>query len=122
MEHEPFTWLGALGLPEKIVTAGLVAVLLIGFALSIRRKLVSTDSAIDPEDGVTRRNLAEVFVETISGLAEGVIGHGYERYVPLLGSFFIFILVCNLIGLVPGFSPDLRKTENRVSLALLVRF
>ena len=105
MEHEPFTWLGALGLPEKIITAGLVAVLLVGFALSLRRKLAVVDSAIDPEDGITSRNVGEVFVEAISGLAEGVIGHGYERYVALLGSFFIFILVCNLIGLVPGFSP-----------------
>ena len=105
MEHEPFTWFGALGLPDKIATSGLVAVLLVVFALSVRRRLVVTESAIAPEDGITRRNLAEVLVEAISGLAEGVIGHGAERYVPLLGTFFVFILVCNLIGFVPGFSP-----------------
>jgi F-type H+-transporting ATPase subunit a len=29
--------------------------------------------------------------------------HG-KKYVPLIGSIFIFILTCNLIGLVPGFS------------------
>jgi F-type H+-transporting ATPase subunit a len=57
------------------------------------------------EDGVTARNVAEVLAESIAGLAEGVIGHGAARYVPLLASFFIFILVCNLIGLVPGFVP-----------------
>ena len=45
------------------------------------------------------------FVEAISGLAEGVIGHHSERYVPLLAAFFVFILVANLIGLVPGFVP-----------------
>ena len=105
MHHESFTWLGALGLPEKIATAGLVAAMLIGFALAVHRKLASAAAALTPEDGVTSRNIAEAFVEAMVGLAEGVIGHGAERHVPLLGSFFAFILVCNLVGLVPGFSP-----------------
>src|SRR5690242_11919873 len=105
MEHEPFTWFGAVGVPEKIATSGFVALLLVVFGLVVRRRLASVEAAIPPEDGVTRRNVAEVFVEAISGLAEGVIGHGADRYVPLLATFFIFILVCNLIGLVPGFSP-----------------
>jgi F-type H+-transporting ATPase subunit a len=105
MEHEPFTWFGAIGLPDKIATSGLVAALLVLFAVVVHRRLAATESAITPEDGITGRSLAEVFVEAMSGLAEGVIGHGAERYVPLLATFFIFILVCNLIGLVPGFSP-----------------
>ncbi len=105
MEQEPFTWVGALGLPEKIATAGLVAGLLVVFAALVNRKLGATDAAVEPEDGITARNLAESLVEAISGLAEGVIGHGAQRYVPLLASFFVFILACNLIGLVPGFSP-----------------
>ena len=69
MEHEAFTWFGALGLPEKIATAGLVAGLILAFAASVRRQLSATEAAITPEDGVTARNLAEVFVEAISGLA-----------------------------------------------------
>ena len=105
MEHEPFTWIGALGLPEKIATGGLVAALLVVFAVQVSRKLGATEAALDPEDGITTRNLAEAVVEGISGLAESVIGHGAERYVSLLASFFVFILACNLIGLVPGFSP-----------------
>jgi len=105
MEQEPFTWIGALGVPEKIATAGLVAALLVVFGLWVSRKLGATEAALDPEDGITTRNLAEVVVEGISGLAESVIGHGAEGYVPLLATFFVFILACNLIGLVPGFSP-----------------
>jgi F-type H+-transporting ATPase subunit a len=105
MEHEPFTWFGAIGLPDKIATSGLVALLLVVFGFFVHRRLAATESAIAPEDGITGRSLAEVFVEAISGLAEGVIGHGAERYVPLLATFFVFILVCNLIGFVPGFAP-----------------
>jgi F-type H+-transporting ATPase subunit a len=105
MEHKPFTWLGALPAPEPVLTAALVAGLLITFAAVVHRRLAATEAALVPDQGATPRNLAEVFVEAIAGLAEGVIGHGSERYVPLLATFFIFILFANLIGLVPGFSP-----------------
>ena len=103
MEHG-FTWLGSLGLPDAIATSLLVATMLILFALAARARLASAN-VVEPEDGVTVRNVAETFVEAIHGLAEGVIGHGSERYVPLLATFFIYILVANLLGLVPGFSP-----------------
>lgn len=105
MEHKPFTWFGALGLPEHVATSVLVAGLILAFAAYVRGRLVATERAIVPDNGVSARSLAEAFVEAISGLAEGVIGHGAERYVPLLASFFSFILVANLIGLVPGFTP-----------------
>ncbi len=105
MEHETFTWLGQLPVPEQILTAAFVAVLLLVFAAVVHGRLTTTEAAIDPDDGVTARNIAEAFVEAISGLAEGVIGHGSARYVPLLASFFAFILIANLIGLVPGFRP-----------------
>ena len=51
---------------------------------------------------MSARNIGEQFVDMISGIAEGVIGHHYERYVPLLAAFFVFILVSNLLGLIPG--------------------
>jgi F-type H+-transporting ATPase subunit a len=120
MEHG-FTFFGALGLPEKIATAVLVAGIILAFAVYVRGKLAATATAITPEDGPTARNLAEVFVEGIHGMAEQVIGHGGERYVPLLATFFIFILVSNLLGLVPGFSPP--TSDFNVTLALgLVSF
>jgi F-type H+-transporting ATPase subunit a len=103
MEHG-FTWLGSLGLPDAIATSLLVATVLVLFAFAARARLASAN-AVEPEDGVTVRNVAETFVEAMQGLAEGVIGHGSEKYVPLLATFFIFILIANLLGLVPGFSP-----------------
>ena len=119
MEHEVFTWLGALGLPDKLATSALVATMLILFALSVRRGLAATEAAIVPEEGFTRRSLAEVFVEFISGIAEGVIGHGAASYVPLLATFFVFILVSNLIGLVPGFNPPTSEFKITIALGLV---
>ena len=118
MEHG-FTWLHGLPIPEHIATALLVALLLLVFALRVRPKLVETEAALDPDDGVSARSIAEVAVEAISGLAEGVIGHGYERYVPLLAAFFVFILVANLIGLVPGFAPPTSNFNVTLGLGVI---
>ena len=116
MEHKAFTWFGLLPGPENVMAAGLVAGLLLAFAAFVHPRLAATEEAIAPEEGVTARNLAEVFVESISGLTEGAIGHGYERYVSLLAAFFAFILVSNLIGLVPGFAPP--TSDFNITLAL----
>jgi F-type H+-transporting ATPase subunit a len=83
----------------------LVAGALILFAYLANRQLATaTDPAI-PDDSLTLRNLAELLVEGVAGMAEGVLGHQGRRYVDLYGSFFIFILCANLIGLIPGFAP-----------------
>jgi F-type H+-transporting ATPase subunit a len=116
MEHHGFTWIGLLPGPENVLTSALVASIILVFAALVHRRLVATEAAIEPEDGVTARNIAEVFVEGISGLAESVIGHGSERYVSLLASFFVFILVANLLGLVPGFTPP--TSDFNITLAL----
>ncbi len=117
MEHG-FTWLGSLGLPDAIATSLLVATILILFALAARGRLASATS-VEPEDGVTVRNVAETFVEAMHGMAEGVIGHGAERYVPLLATLFVFILISNLLGLVPGFSPPTSDFNITFALGLV---
>jgi F-type H+-transporting ATPase subunit a len=118
MEHG-FTWLGSLGLPDAIATSLLVATGLILFALVAHGRLASATAAVEPEEGVTLRNVAEAFVESMHGLAEGVIGHGAEKYVPLLATFFIFILISNLLGLIPGFSPPTSNFNITFALGLV---
>jgi F-type H+-transporting ATPase subunit a len=119
MDHHPFTFLSHLPIPEQTSTAILVCLLLIGFALWVRPKLADTARAVDPEDGVTARNIAEAFVEGMAGIAEGVIGHHYAKYVPLLATFFIFILVSNFLGLIPGVSPPTSNTNVTFALGVI---
>jgi len=51
-------------------------------------------------------NLQHVF-ESINGMisqqGHEVIGHGHERFTNYLVTLGIFILTCNMIGLIPGF-------------------
>ncbi|HKF52821.1 MAG TPA: F0F1 ATP synthase subunit A, partial [Candidatus Acidoferrales bacterium] len=47
----------------------------------------------------------------VKDLLDDIVGHGAERHLALLGSIGMFILICNLAALVPGFmSPTAEKT------------
>ncbi|MCD8316113.1 MAG: F0F1 ATP synthase subunit A [Eggerthellaceae bacterium] len=35
-------------------------------------------------------------------ITEGVVGHGFKKFVPFLATLFFFILVSNFVGLIPG--------------------
>ncbi|MCR5663773.1 MAG: F0F1 ATP synthase subunit A [Oscillospiraceae bacterium] len=49
------------------------------------------------------QNLAEMAVEKLRGFFGDSMGSELTaRYLPLLGTFFIFIIVCNYSGLLPG--------------------
>jgi len=54
---------------------------------------------------------AEMVEEFISDQAEQIIGHDYRRHLAYLVALTFFILLCNLLGLVPGFeSPTANPT------------
>jgi F-type H+-transporting ATPase subunit a len=44
----------------------------------------------------------ELIYEFLDGMSHDIVGHDNRRYVPLFGTLFLFILISNLIGLVPG--------------------
>jgi F-type H+-transporting ATPase subunit a len=73
--------------------------------MKVRGTLANTEAAITPEDGVTARNVAEASTEAIVGIAKSAIPEHPEKYVPLLATFFVFILASGVLGLVPGFAP-----------------
>lgn len=120
MEHHPFTWVSVIPglniLPGHVATALIVLGLIVFFVLRANgQRAAAKDQAI-PDDSLTLRNIAELLVEGVIGMAEGILGHQARKYVPLYGTFFLYILVCNLMGLIPGFSPP--TTNFNVTLAL----
>jgi F-type H+-transporting ATPase subunit a len=48
------------------------------------------------------QHLAEMTHEFVSGQADAIIGHGYERFLNFLTVLVLFILLSNLLGLIPG--------------------
>jgi F-type H+-transporting ATPase subunit a len=123
MEHRPFTWVsvipGLSDMPGHAATALLVVGLLILLAYLANRQLAAAGDAAIPDESLTLRNLAELLVEGVSGMAEGVLGHNGRRYVHLYGSFFLFILCANLFGLLPGFSPPTSNFNVTLALGVL---
>lgn len=47
------------------------------------------------------RNLLEACVEGLRDMIRMLMGHQGDKYLPFLGSLFIYILVLNLLGLLP---------------------
>ncbi|HZD94732.1 MAG TPA: F0F1 ATP synthase subunit A, partial [Candidatus Sulfotelmatobacter sp.] len=74
----------------------LVVVLLLVFFLLVRSRL-----SVEKPGGL--QHTVEAVEEFIDEQAHGVIGHGYERYLPYAIALGYFILLANLLGLVPGF-------------------
>jgi F-type H+-transporting ATPase subunit a len=58
--------------------------------------------SLSVEKPATPQQFAEMIHELIGGLAEKSIGHGYQRFQAFVTCVFLFILTCNLIGLIPG--------------------
>ena len=72
------------------VVVALIAGLLIAAGTS--RRLVPTKL----------QSLAELFVDFIRGMILDTMGKDGMRFFPFLATLFLFILFCNLLGLIPG--------------------
>jgi F-type H+-transporting ATPase subunit a len=75
-----------------------------------------------PETNLGARNTLELMTGAIINLATGVLGtrEAAIRYLPLMGTLFIFIFTCNILGLVPGFLPPTSNVNTNVALSLIV--
>jgi F-type H+-transporting ATPase subunit a len=74
--------------------------LLVVFFLAIFFLLVRARLSVDRPGGL--QHVVEGIEGFVGGIGSEIIGHGYEKYVPYLVALGMFILACNLIGLIPG--------------------
>ena len=119
--HEVFSWFNLLGLhvPQYMLSAIMIAVLLVALSLlTFRGK--KTDEMVLPEPRFTLRNLLEMILSFLVGIAEDILGHHAKKYMPLLATCFLFILFMNLLGLIPGFVPPTDQMNITVGLAVVV--
>jgi len=61
----------------------------------------------------------EMFVDFFDTLAQQALGDRGRKYLPFVGSVFLFVWGSNLIGLIPGFEEPTRDLNTPVGLALL---
>jgi F-type H+-transporting ATPase subunit a len=107
-----------------VVIGTIVVALLILGAFSYRASVskLGTDALL-PSPRLNVRAVFEGLADAVMGMLDGVMGEKNARkYLPFLGSFFIFILASNLISLVPGFRAPTDTLKTNIALSLLVFF
>jgi F-type H+-transporting ATPase subunit a len=65
------------------------------------------------------QQLAEMTHEFVSEQGEQIIGHGSERFTTYLTALFLFILIANLLGLIPGFESPTANVVVPLGFALV---
>ena len=99
--------------------AALGIVLLLSFL--IRRDIERSDDII-PDGRVTLRSFVEFLFEGIANLARDVIGEQWMKYMPLIGTLGFFILVSNVMGLMPGLGGPTSELNTNLAWALIAVF
>jgi F-type H+-transporting ATPase subunit a len=86
--------------PEAPITNAFAMELLVFLFLVAYFVVVRLTLSVEKPGAV--QHLAEMTNEFVSDQGEQIIGHGSERFVSYLTALFLFILLSNLMGLVPG--------------------
>lgn len=96
----------------------IVFALLIAFLLGLAAHLATRNPQLIP-DGL--QNLVEALVEGLNDFITGILGERHAaRYVPFLGTLFIYIWAMNLFGLIPFMDSPTSNLNVTVALALTV--
>lgn len=86
--------IGPIPITNTILTTWLVTILLLAIAYLATRKTSQVPHFL--------QNIAEVMVETFNDLVASVAGDKTKVFLPVVASFFFFILFGNYFGLLPG--------------------
>lgn len=99
--------------PHYVSYALLGSIILIAVSLIIRGSMSLVPSGV--------QNFVEVVAKYMLDLAEETIGHHWGRpFFPLICTIFMYIAVCNFMGLVPGFNSPTSNINMTASMALPV--
>lgn len=97
-----------------IVYTWLVMLLLAGFSWLVTRNLSRSDRLS------RRQNILESIVFHMLSQIGEVMGKQPGRFLPFLGTLFLFIGVSNLLAIIPGFQPPTGSLSTTTALAICV--
>lgn len=66
------------------------------------------------------QNFVEMVVEGLDNFVCGVLGKHGRQFTPFLGTLFVYILLMNLLGLVPGMKSPTSSWNTTAALAICV--
>ncbi len=93
---EPLFHVGGLKVTNSLANSWLVVIIVLILSIAIKRSIKAVPRGL--------QNAFEMIVEGFLGLFDSVTGSRAKsmKYFPLVFSFFIFILLSNWMGLLPG--------------------
>lgn len=75
----------------------IITLVIMIFALIVNKKIKNATE--DSEPGVIQ-NIAELVVEMLDNMVKGIMGSKTKKFVNYISTLFIFVLLCNLSGLL----------------------
>lgn len=103
-----------------VATLGVATIGAVAMGLAARSALGKGETAVMPASKFSLRGIMEMLTEMIDSLSEMVLGSQGKRYVPLFTSVFFFILLNNLIGIIPGMTPATENINTTFGFGLLM--
>lgn len=95
-----------------VIYTWVVMILLIGFGYAAVKGI-----SLIPTKG---QNVFEVLVSGLEEFMVDVTGDEGRWFFPIIATIFIYIFVCNLIGMIPGFFPPTADLNTTLSMAIPV--
>jgi F-type H+-transporting ATPase subunit a len=96
--------------PKTPITNAVAMELLVFLFLIVVFAMVRSRLSVDSPGGL--QHIVEGVHGFVSDQAEEIIGHNSGRFVAFLTALGLFILFCNLIGLIPGFESPTGATAS----------
>jgi F0F1-type ATP synthase membrane subunit a len=112
IEHPPIFSLP--GVPDHVTYTWLVMIILVAVSWAATRRVALVPTGV--------QNFMEVVLEQFNGMIDDVIGHDGRRYLPLIVTMGLFILLGNLMSLVPGLERPTGNLNTTAACALVVFF
>jgi len=102
------------GIPTHVTYTWLVMLFLIVLSFLATRRLNINPGPI--------QNIMEVIIDAFHKLLMDTMGPEGKRFFPLIATIGLFILVSNVMGLIPGFESPTANLNTNLTMALVVFF
>src|SRR5438105_15162572 len=112
IEHPPIFRLP--GIPDHVTYTWLVMVILAALTFVASRNVALVPRGL--------QNFFEVVLEQFQSMIDDVMGPEGRRYLPLIATIGLFILVGNLMSLVPGLNGPTTSLNTTAACAIVVFF
>ncbi|MBI5682816.1 MAG: F0F1 ATP synthase subunit A [Deltaproteobacteria bacterium] len=105
-------FLPQFGLPVHTAVMLYIIIGLTGFSFIISKRLQLVPG--------NTQGIVELLISGIENLVHDTMGHHGKKYFPFIATFGIYILISNLLGLIPGLVPPTANLNTTAGLAIIV--